>query len=94
MNLEGQAMTETRGERRAETAKQNDDSDLIRDSDKAPRQSGRSGGNLQADVATQSEEERIRDAEAHEGVTKEDDIARGQRTREPRPASHVVTERD
>ena len=87
-------MTETRGERRAETAKQNDDSDLIQDSDTAPSQGGRSGGNLQADVATQSEEERIRDAEAHEGVTKEDDIAHGQRTSEPRPATHVVTERD
>lgn len=87
-------MTETRGERRAETAKQNDDSDLIQDSGRAPSQGGRAGGNLQADVATQSEEERIRDAESHEGVTKEDDIAHGQRTSQPRPATHVVTERD
>lgn len=87
-------MTETRGERRAETAKQNDDSDLFQDSGKAPGQSGRAGGNLQSDVATQSEEERIRDAEDHEDVAKEDDIAHGQRTTEPSPATHVVTERD
>ena len=87
-------MNETRGERRAETAKQNDDSGIIEDADRAPSQGGRAGGNLQSDVATQAEEERIRDAEAHEGVTKEDDIAHGQRTNEPRPATHVVTQRD
>lgn len=87
-------MTERRGERRAETAKQNDDSELLQDSGSAPSQGGRAGGNLQADVATQSEEERIRDAGAHEGVTKEDDIAHGQRSSVPRPATHVVTERD
>lgn len=60
-------MTETRGERRAETAKQNDDSDLVQDPVSALSQGGRAGGNLQTDVATQSEEERIGDAEAHEG---------------------------
>lgn len=87
-------MTETRGERRAETAKQNDDSEMLENADRAPSQGGRAGGNLQSDVATQSEEERIRDAEAHEGVTKEDDIAHGQRTNQRRPATHVVTERD
>jgi hypothetical protein len=91
-------MTETRGERRAETAKQNDDSDIIESADEegvATRgQQGRAGGNLQRDVATQSEEERVRDAEANEGVTKEDDIAHGQRREVRRPATHVVTERD
>ncbi len=91
-------MTETRGERRAETAKQNDDSDMIEAADKegvaTSSQQGRSGGNLQRDVGTQSEEERIRDADAHEGVTKEDDVAHGQRREVPRPATHVVTERD
>lgn len=91
-------MTETRGERRAETAKRNDDSDLIEAADKegvATRaQQGRGGGNLQRDVGTQSEEERVRDADSQERVSKEDDIAHGQRTAEPRPATHVVTERD
>ena len=87
-------MTETRGERRAETAKQNDDSEMPENAGRAPSQGGRSGGNLQSDVATQSEEERIRDAEAQEGVTKEDDIAHGQRSDEPKPATEVVTERD
>ena len=87
-------MTETRGERRAETAKQNDDSDMIENAGRAPSPGGRAGGTLQSDVATQSDEERIRDAEAHEGVTKEDDIAHGQRTNEPKPATHVVTERE
>lgn len=91
-------MTETRGERRAETAKQNDDSDITESADKegvaTSAQQGRKGGNLQRDVGTQSEEERIRDSEAHEGVTKEDDIAHGQRREVPRPATHVVTDRD
>jgi len=87
-------MTETRGERRAQTAKRNDDSELFQESGRAPSQGGRAGGNLQADVAAQSEEERIRDADAQEGVTKEDDIAHGQRTSEPKPATHIVTERD
>ena len=85
---------QTRGERRAETAKRNDDSEMLENADRAPSQGGRAGGNLQSDVATQSEEERVQDPEAMEGVTKEDDIAHGQRTTEPKPATHVVTERD
>lgn len=87
-------MTETRGDRRAQTAKRNDDSELIQDTGRAPSQGGRAGGTLQADVATQSEEERIRDGDAREGVTKEDDIAHGQRIRQPSPATHVVTDED
>lgn len=90
-------MTETRGDRRAETARQNDDSDIIEaaieDTDAAGGQQGRSGGNLQRDVGTQSEHERVSDPEANEGVTKEDDIAHGQRVQAPKPATHVVTER-
>ena len=85
---------QTRGERRAETAKENDDSDIIDNADRAPSQGGRAGGNLQTDVATQAAEERVRDPEAHEGVAKEDDIAHGQRSDQPKPATHVVTERD
>ncbi|MBA3835809.1 MAG: hypothetical protein H0X53_08235 [Sphingomonas sp.] len=91
-------MTETRGDRRAETARQNDDSDIIEAATDdtaaaAAGQQGRSGGNLQRDVGTQSEHERVSDPEANEGVTKEDDIAHGQRVQAPKPATHVVTER-
>ena len=72
--------------RRTETARENDDNDIIeRDSaDFAPSQGGSSGGNLQEDVATQAELERIRDPEAHEGVDKQDDIDHQQRY----PARH------
>jgi hypothetical protein len=92
-------MSETRGERRAETAKRNDDSGLTegheRDSVDAPEQQGRAGGNLQRDIGTRAEDEkRVVDPQAHEGVAKEDDIAHGQRREQPRPATQVVTERD
>ena len=62
--------------RRTETARETDDSDII-DRDSAefqPRQGGSSGGNLQEDIATQAEIERVRDPEAHEGVDKQDKI--------------------
>lgn len=62
--------------RRTETARANDDSDIIdRDSaDFQPTQSGSSGGNLQEDIATQAELDRVRDPEAQEGVDKQDKI--------------------
>jgi hypothetical protein len=72
--------------RRTETARENDDSDII-DRDSAefePSQSGSSGGNLQEDIATQAELERVRDPEAHEGVDKQDKIAHLQE----RPTNH------
>lgn len=72
--------------RRTETARETDDSDII-DRDSAefePRQSGSSGGNLQEDIATQAELQRVRDPEAHEGVDKQDDIDHQQRY----PARH------
>jgi hypothetical protein len=72
--------------RRTETARENDDSDII---DRAteefePAQGGSSGGNLAEDIATQAELERVRDPEAHEGVDKQDDINHQQRY----PARH------
>jgi hypothetical protein len=73
--------------RRTETSRENDDSDII-DRDSAefePRQGGSSGGNLQEDIATQAELERVRDPEAMEGVDKQDDIDHGQRY----PAKHT-----
>ena len=90
-------MTETRGERRAETAKLNDHSDLIEaateESLPAQGQQGSAGGELQRDLATQAEEQRVRDPEAHESVKKGDHIAHGQHSDEPHPATKVVTER-
>ena len=91
-------MDKTRGERRAETARRNDDSDIIEAAEEetldAPVQQGREGGKLQADLATQAEEERATDPDAREGVKKGDHIARGDDDSPPHPATRVVTERD
>lgn len=73
--------------RRTETARETDDSAII-DRDSAefePRQGGSSGGNLQEDIATQAELERVRDPEAHEGVDKQNDIDHQQRYETNRP---------
>jgi hypothetical protein len=70
--------------RRTETARENDDSDLIDRAEPAPSQGGTSGGSLQEDIATQAELERVRDPEAMEGVDKQDDINHQQRY----PARH------
>jgi hypothetical protein len=72
--------------RRTETARQNDDSDLIESIEPTPRQAGSSGGNLQEDVATQAELERVRDPDALEGVDKQDDIDHAQRYEKRHPA--------
>lgn len=70
--------------RRTETSRENDDSDIIDRVEPTPSQGGTSGGNLQEDVATQAELERVRDPEAMEGVDKQDDINHQQRY----PARH------
>jgi hypothetical protein len=72
--------------RRTETARDNDDSDLIDRIEPAPEQGGTSGGSLQEDVATQAELERVRDPEGHEGVDKQDDIDHAQRYAARHPA--------
>lgn len=70
-----------------ESARESDDSDIDRDSAEfEPRQGGSSGGNLQADVATQAELERVRDPEARERVDKQDDIDHQQRYPKRHPA--------
>lgn len=88
----------TRGERRAETARQNDDSDIIENAEEqaatATEQQGREGGNIQRDVGTQAEGARATEPAAHESVTKGDHIAHGQGQSPDHPAEHVVTERD
>ena len=57
--------------RRTETARRHDDKPLT-EGPATPDEQGRAGGELQTDVATQASEERVRDPEAQEGVTKED----------------------
>ena len=71
---------------RTQSARENDDSDLIDRAEPAPSQSGTSGGNLQEDIATQAELERVRDPEAHEGVDKQDKIDHQQETSTNHPA--------
>ena len=66
---------------RTRTARDNDDSTII---DRAAQggtggESGREGGNLQRDVGTQDQQARATDPDAHTRVTKEDDIAHGER---------------
>ena len=78
-----------RGETRAKTAREHDDSELIDQAEPAPSQGGSSGGNLQQDVATQVEPERVRDSEAREGVDKQDDIDHAQRYENRHPADNT-----
>ena len=66
-------------DRRTETAKQNDDSDLIEKSMDAPSFQGRNQGDLNTDIGTQASKERVSDPEASQGVDKQDDINHGQR---------------
>lgn len=68
----------TRGEDRAETAKRHDDSELIEDQPRTPGAVGRSGGGLQRDVATAHPEKRVRDPEAGDNLTKEQELHHGQ----------------
>jgi hypothetical protein len=72
--------------RRSETARETDDSDIIDRIEPAPRQGGSSGGNLQEDIATQAELERVRDPEAREGVDKQDKLDHQEETPTNRPA--------
>ena len=73
---------------RTETARDNDDSDVTdrASAEPAPSFGGRSGGNMQEDIATQAELKRVRDAEAHEGVDKQDKIDHQQQMPTNRPA--------
>ncbi len=73
---------------RTETARNNDDSDVIdrASAEPAPSFGGSSGGNIQEDIATQAELERVRDPEAHAGVDKQDKIDHQEETPTNRPA--------
>lgn len=66
-----------RSKTRADTARAHDDHEMIDDIEPAPSEQGRSGGNLQRDVATKASLERVSDPEAHKGVEKQDKIDHG-----------------
>ena len=72
--------------RRTGTARDNDDSDIIDRAEPTPSQSGSSGGNLQEDIATQAELERVRDPEAREGIDKQDKIDHQEESEPRHPA--------
>lgn len=91
-------MDQTRGERRSETARQNDDSDIIEaaedESLTGEHQQGSAGGNLQTDLGSTVDEERATDPNRRESVKKGGHIAHGQGERPPQSATEVVSERD
>ena len=60
--------------RRSDSARENDDSEIIDSIEPTPSQGGRLGGNLQSDIATEASLEHVRDPEAHQGVQKQDKI--------------------
>ena len=67
--------------RRTEIAREHDDHELIESlarEEPTPHFEGTAGGNLQADLATQVELDRVRDPEAHEGVKKGDKLEYGE----------------
>jgi hypothetical protein len=72
--------------RRTESAREHDDSDIIDNAEQAPGQAGSLGGNLQRDVATRAALDRVRDPEAHEGVEKDDKIDHQQEISTHHPA--------
>jgi hypothetical protein len=71
---------------RTQSARDHDDSEVIDNTEPMPSQGGRSGGNLQSEVATDASLERIRDPEGHEGVDKQDDIDHAHRYAARHPA--------
>jgi hypothetical protein len=75
---------------RTDTARNNDDTDIIdrASAEPAPSFGGSSGGNMQEDIATQAELERVRDPQAHEGVDKQDKIDHQQETSTNHPADN------
>ena len=71
---------------RTRSAREHDDSDIIDRAEPAPSQGGSSGGNLQEDIATQAELERVRDPEAREGIEKQHKIDHQEETPTRHPA--------
>lgn len=86
---------DTSENRRAESARANDDSDIIEaaEVEAAPGQQGSSGGDLQRDIATDAELQQVEDPEAHRGKTKGKAMAHGDFSPAPGSADSVVGER-
>ena len=75
--------------RRTEIAREHDDHELIESmaaEEPTPRFEGTAGGNLQADIATQVELERVRDPEKREGVNKDEKVEHGEESPTRHPA--------
>lgn len=77
MTEERKDRTEDGEDRRTETARRHDDKDMIENSEPAPDQQGRAGGNLQRDVGTSKPEQRVEDADAGGKVTKSKELQYG-----------------
>lgn len=75
-----------RSKMRAQKAREHDHSPMIDDLERTVDQQGRFGGDLQTDVGTQASLERVRDAEAREGVDKQDKINHASGTSNNQPA--------
>lgn len=71
---------------RTESARENDDSDIIDDAEPGPSFAGSSGGNMQRDIASAVELARVDDPEAREGSDKQHDIDHQQRHETNHPA--------
>ena len=76
--------------RRTDTARENGDSEIIDRIEPMPSQGGSSGGNLQEDIATQAELERVRDPEVREGIDKQDKIDHQQEAQPRHPADKTA----
>ena len=76
--------------RRTDTARENDDSDIIDGIEPAPAEGGSSGGVLQEDVATKAELERVRNPDTHESVEKQDKIDHQQEISTRHPADKTL----
>ena len=72
--------------RRADTAREHDDSDIMDRTEPTPTHGGSSGGNLQEDIASRAELERVRDPEAREGISKQHKIDHQEQTTTNHPA--------
>ncbi|HEY8593458.1 MAG TPA: hypothetical protein VIL42_11445 [Sphingomicrobium sp.] len=71
---------------RTQSARENDDSDIIDNAEPGPDFGGSYGGNMQRDIASAVELARVEDPEAREGSDKQHDIDHAQRYENDHPA--------
>jgi hypothetical protein len=64
---------------RTQSARENDDSDIIDNAEPGPSFAGSAGGNMQRDIASAVELARVQDPEAREGSDKQHDVDHAQR---------------